>query len=127
MLLALDIGNSSISLGVFPLDAGEKTPAPLLTAKLSADTGRTADEYAVIMRSLLAEGGCSAAVTAAVIGSVVPQLTHTLESAVGKLRRDAPIPVTHRRGWPHSRYRRPRRKCSVCGCGLRSTRYVPAG
>ena len=94
MLLALDIGNSSISLGVFPVDTHEKTPAPLLTAKLSADTGRTADEYAVLIRGLLAEGDCPR-LTAAVIGSVVPQLTHTLEAAVGKLRRDAAIPVTH--------------------------------
>ena len=95
MLLALDIGNSSISVGVFPLDKPTARPTPILTAKLSAHTGRTADEYAVTMRSLLAEGGCTAAITAAVIGSVVPQLTHTLESAVGKLRGGTPIPVTH--------------------------------
>lgn len=94
MLLALDIGNSSISLGVFPLDGGEGRPVPLLTAKLSADTGRTADEYAVIMRGLLADGGCEDTIRAAVMGSVVPQLTHTLEAAVRKLRRDTPIPVT---------------------------------
>lgn len=114
MLLALDIGNSSISLGLFdlaptavPTADGEVTarPVPLLTAKLSADTGRTADEYAVIMRGLLAEQGHTAvtapavtapAVTAAVIGSVVPQLTHTLELAVQKLNRGGePIPVLH--------------------------------
>lgn len=95
MLLALDVGNSSISLGVFPLDAHEANPAPLFTAKLSADTGRTADEYAVIMRGLLAEEGLDASITAAVMGSVVPQLTHTLESAVKRLRRDVSIPVTH--------------------------------
>ena len=95
MLLALDVGNSSIALGLFDLHTRDPRPTPILTAKLSADTGRTADEYAVIMRGLLAEGGYGASVTAAVMGSVVPQLTHTLESAVGKLRRDLPIPVTH--------------------------------
>lgn len=95
MLLALDIGNSSISVGVFPLDSAAARPTPVLTAKLSAHTGRTADEYAVTMRGLLAEGDCVSSITAAVIGSVVPQLTHTLESAVGKLRRDAAIPVIH--------------------------------
>lgn len=104
MLLALDIGNSSISLGLFdlaptavPAADGEVAarPVPLLTAKLSADTGRTADEYAVIMRGLLAEQGHTA-VTAAVIGSVVPQLTHTLELAIKKLNRGGePIPVLH--------------------------------
>ena len=95
MLLALDIGNSSISLGVFDLTAQETRPTPVLTAKLSADTGRTADEYAVIIRGLLSERGYHAALTAAVMGSVVPQLTHTLEAAVRKLGGDSPIPVTH--------------------------------
>ena len=93
MLLALDIGNSSISLGLFDLNVRDTRPAPVLTAKLSADTGRTADEYAVIMRGLFGERGYHAAITAAVIGSVVPQLTHTLESAVKKI--GSGIPVTH--------------------------------
>lgn len=95
MLLALDIGNSSISLGLFDLTASAERPAPILTAKLSADTGRTADEYAVLIRGLLSEGGYRTAITAAVMGSVVPQLTHTIEAAVQKLGGTAPIPVTH--------------------------------
>ena len=95
MLLAIDIGNSSISLGLFDLTATDPRPAPVLTAKLSADTGRTADEYAVIIRGLLAEQGYAGAVTAAVMGSVVPQLTHTLEAAVQRLGGSASVPVTH--------------------------------
>lgn len=95
MLLAIDIGNSSISLGLFDLTAADPRPAPALTAKLSAATGRTADEYAVIIRGLLADKGYHGAITAAVMGSVVPQLTHTLEAAVQKLGGDTPIPVTH--------------------------------
>jgi type III pantothenate kinase len=95
MLLALDIGNSSISLGVFPLNSTDARPAPLMTAKLSADTGRTADEYAVIMRGLLSERGYAPSIRATVLGSVVPQLTHTLESAIQKLGGESPIPVTH--------------------------------
>ena len=95
MLLAIDIGNSSISLGLFDLTAADSRPTPALTAKLSAATGRTADEYAVIIRGLLADKGYHGAITAAVMGSVVPQLTHTLEAAVQKLGGDTPIPVTH--------------------------------
>ena len=95
MLLAIDIGNSSISLGLFDLTATDPRPTPALTAKLSAATGRTADEYAVIIRGLLADKGYHGAITAAVMGSVVPQLTHTLEAAVEKLGGDTPIPVTH--------------------------------
>ena len=95
MLLALDIGNSSISLGLFDLHSQDPRPTPRLTAKLSADTGRTADEYAVIIRSLLSEQIHPSAITAAVMGSVVPQLTHTLEAAVQKLGGATPVPVTH--------------------------------
>ncbi len=93
MLLALDIGNSSISLGLFPLPTtaapAADRPTPTLTAKLSANPGRTADEYAVIIKSLLVEHITS--VREAVLGSVVPQLTHTLEAAVKRLCGDIPI------------------------------------
>ena len=99
MLLALDIGNSSISLGLFDLNAQAPKPTPILTAKLASAVGRTADEYAVIIRGLLADKGYAGAVTcpirAAVIGSVVPQLTHTLEAAVQKVGKNTPVPVTH--------------------------------
>ena len=95
MLLAIDIGNSSISLGLFDLGATGPRPTPILTAKLASAVGRTADEYAVIIRGLLSDRGYDGAISAAVLGSVVPQLTHTLEAAVGKLGGDTPIPVTH--------------------------------
>ncbi len=99
MLLAIDIGNSSISLGLFDLNTQDAKPTPVLTAKLASAVGRTADEYAVIIRGLLADkgyaGGTACPITVAVLGSVVPQLTHTLESAVQKLGGNSPIPVTH--------------------------------
>ena len=95
MLLAIDIGNSSISLGLFDLTATDPRPAPVLTAKLASAVGRTADEYAVIIRGLLADKGYDGAISAAVMGSVVPQLTHVLESAIQKIGGDTPIPVTH--------------------------------
>ena len=90
MLLAIDIGNSSISLGLFDLTATSPRPTPVLAAKLASDAGRTADEYAVIIRGLLSD---PRPIRAAVLGSVVPQLTHTLEAAVQKIGKD--IPVTH--------------------------------
>ncbi len=78
MLLCIDIGNSSLSVGLF--DGAAARPEPLYTAKLSSDTRRTADEYAITLRGLLADR--VGAIDAAVIGSVVPQLTHTIEAAV---------------------------------------------
>ena len=99
MLLAIDIGNSSISLGLFDLTATDPRPAPVLTAKLASAVGRTADEYAVIIRGLLTDRGYDGAIScpirAAVMGSVVPRLTHVLESAIQKIGGDTPIPVTH--------------------------------
>ena len=65
MLLAIDIGNSSISLGLFDLTATDPRPAPVLTAKLASAVGRTADEYAVIIRGLLADKGYDGAISAA--------------------------------------------------------------
>ena len=95
MLLAIDIGNSSISLGLFDLTTANLRPTPVLTAKLASAARRTADEYAVIIRGLLADKGYDGAISAAVMGSVVPQLTHTLESAVQNLDGHSHIPVTH--------------------------------
>lgn len=86
MLLTIDIGNSSICLGLF---RGETLAA---TAKLSADTKRSADEYAVIIRGLLqAHGIDPQEITAAIISSVVPKLTYTIEKALK--RQEMPIYV----------------------------------
>ena len=53
MLLAIDIGNSNVSLGVFQ-GAGLR-----LRAKLSALTERSADEYAAVIYDLLRMSGLS--------------------------------------------------------------------
>lgn len=83
MLLTIDIGNSSICLGLFRDDT------LAATAKLSSDTKRSADEYAVIIRGLLSAHGVSPQeITAAIISSVVPKLTHTVEKALA--RQDIP-------------------------------------
>ncbi len=83
MLLCVDIGNSSTSLGLFDPAVTTDRPAPTLTAKLSSDIGRTADEYEIILRGLL--DGQWQDITEVIIGSVVPHLTHTLESAIRRL------------------------------------------
>ncbi|MBQ9779482.1 MAG: type III pantothenate kinase [Clostridia bacterium] len=77
MLLAIDIGNSSICLGLF------QSETLTATAKLSADTKRSADEYAVMIRGLLETHGVEPReITAAIISSVVPKLTYTIEKAL---------------------------------------------
>lgn len=95
MLLAIDIGNSSISLGLFvtpAVGAGLTSARPQLgsKAKIAADPRRSADEYRITLNQLLRDGGYTPAdVDAAVIGSVVPSLTHSLREAVARLCRPA--------------------------------------
>ncbi len=103
MLLCMDIGNSSISLGIFDrsydrsfdrsAETADTRPTPTFTAKLSSDTGRSADEYGIILRGILGERTDS--VTAVVMGSVVPQLTHTLETAVRRVCGRENLPLLH--------------------------------
>ena len=51
MLLAIDIGNTNITLGIFQ---GEQLRA---TWRLAPDVNRLADEYGVLMLSLLSQEG----------------------------------------------------------------------
>ena len=79
MLLCLDIGNSNITIGFFR--NGDSTP--FHSAKLSAKTSRSADEYAVAIQSVMALYRIDPAqIKACVLGSVVPALTGLLTSAV---------------------------------------------
>ena len=70
MLLALDIGNTSISVGVFQ---GDKLKA---TWRIATDTARMPDEYGLLLSQLLPLRGISPAeITAVALCSVVPPLT----------------------------------------------------
>ncbi len=77
MILAVDIGNTSISVGV-------GNGAELCySAKLAAERGRSADEYAVLMNGVFRMHGLDpASLDGAILLSVVPQLTHTILSAL---------------------------------------------
>jgi type III pantothenate kinase len=69
MLLAVDIGNTNITVGIFQ---GEQLRT---TWRLAPDVNRLADEYGVLMISLLGqEGFARGDVDAAVMSSVVPDL-----------------------------------------------------
>ena len=99
MLLVIDAGNSSISLGLFETpDVGAPDgntpggrPALLWNVKIAADPQRSADEYRLTLGLLL-----RADVDAVALGSVVPALTHTLREALGRLCRGSdgtPVPL----------------------------------
>jgi type III pantothenate kinase len=74
MLLAIDVGNTNVTIGVFD---GDDLRA---TWRIATDTAKLADEYAVIIDNLLSLSGLSKlAVSQAVFASVVPPLTSVFE------------------------------------------------
>lgn len=76
MLLAIDIGNSHISLGIFRGDA------LLMKGKISVFTRRSADEYAAILYDLMRMQQISREeLDGCILSSVVPELTGLVEDA----------------------------------------------
>ncbi len=80
MILAVDIGNSNIVLGCFE---DEKI---LFIERLSTNQNSTALEYTILIKNILELNSLShQAFDGAIISSVVPSLTHTLQDAVTRL------------------------------------------
>ncbi len=75
MLIAFDIGNTTVAIGLFD----GKTLAQ--TWRISSDREKTADEYGLLVRSLLdVSGQPLAGVRETIISSVVPPLTPIFQS-----------------------------------------------
>jgi type III pantothenate kinase len=73
MLLAIDVGNTNIVYGLFD------GPALLHQFRVESGRGRTADEYTVVLRQLLALSGVAeGSVDAVILASVVPALTEPM-------------------------------------------------
>ncbi|HCV00054.1 MAG TPA: type III pantothenate kinase [Dehalococcoidia bacterium] len=90
MLLALDIGNTSVHMGLF---AGEHLAA---TWRVGVEAERSADEYGVLMLNLLATNDLSAeAVDACLIGCAVPPLLPTFQRVCDRYFSVEPMIVGH--------------------------------
>lgn len=77
MLLAVDIGNTNIAFGLYDAEA------LVQTFRSETVRARTADEYGVLLRQMLALRGIDpSVVSAAIIASVVPPLTDVMVDAV---------------------------------------------
>jgi len=76
MLLVLDIGNTEIDVGVFPLrEDGTVVPELAAQWRISTSLTETSDEYGVLMRQLFAMQGLElSAVHGIIVASVVPPL-----------------------------------------------------
>jgi type III pantothenate kinase len=74
MLLAFDVGNTTIAIGLF---RGRKLAK---SWKIKTDSDKTGDEYGVLLLNLIQVAGLEAGkVTGAIISSVVPPLTPVIE------------------------------------------------
>lgn len=88
MLLAFDIGNTTVAIGLFR----EKTLAQ--NWRVRSDREKTSDEYAVVLRNLMAFAGLEPAnVTGAIISSVVPPLTPVFQTLANDLGHVKPLVV----------------------------------
>ncbi len=84
VLLVMDVGNSSITMGVFREENGK--PEAVMESRLEASMGRSADEYAVLLQGILQLNGVDrSALRECMISSVVPQITEVVKEAVRRL------------------------------------------
>jgi type III pantothenate kinase len=76
VLLAIDVGNTNVTLGLFELDGDKRLVHQF---RMESARQRTADEYAVTVRQLLAMHDIDPKrIDAAIVASVVPTLTDTV-------------------------------------------------
>ncbi|MBP7733592.1 MAG: type III pantothenate kinase [Caldisericia bacterium] len=89
LVLVVDCGNSNIKFGIFNGDANMHT-----NFRISTDYSKTADEYFVLIKSLLVNFNIEIeAIGGAIISSVVPPVLPMLERAVGKIIGKRPLGV----------------------------------
>jgi type III pantothenate kinase len=85
MLLALDIGNTNITLGVWNGRSWQHT------WRLLTNPAQTADEYGIILKMLLQDAGLLTAVDQAIMASVVPALSRTLSAEICHKQLNVPL------------------------------------
>ncbi|PZC43054.1 MAG: type III pantothenate kinase [Chloroflexi bacterium] len=75
MLIAIDIGNTNVTIGLF------RESELVSTWRFSTDSQRTSDEYGLLLKQVMSYNNIEVAqIEAAAICSVVPPLTPTFES-----------------------------------------------
>lgn len=88
MLLAIDVGNTNIELGVYQ---GDKL---LGTWRMMTKTMRTSDEYGILITALLGYDGIKTGdIDGVIISSVVPNIMYSLTNSVRKYFDIEPIVV----------------------------------
>ncbi|MCR4615991.1 MAG: type III pantothenate kinase [Clostridiales bacterium] len=86
MILTLDVGNTNISIGAYDGDT------LAFVSRLATDRSRTADQYAVELRAIFWLNNTNGEdFSAAVISSVVPELTAAVSSAIERVSGIKPL------------------------------------
>lgn len=86
MVLAVDIGNTNVTLGVY---RDEKF---ILTARLATETGRTSDQYAIDIKDVLSlHGEDYKAIEGCIISSVVPAVGESVAKGITALCKIKPM------------------------------------
>lgn len=92
MVLAIDIGNTNIVMGVIAEKDGERKI--MFTSRISTDKRKTADQHAVEVKDILHMYGLDvSALDGAIIASVVPSLSYAFSSAVERVTGIKPMMV----------------------------------
>jgi type III pantothenate kinase len=88
MLLAIDVGNTNITLGLYKKDQ-------LIDSwRMETVHDRTSDEYGLVIHQLIAQSGhAHEAIEGVIIASVVPVLTGTMERFVRRVFKKEPLVV----------------------------------
>ena len=90
MLLALDVGNTNVTIGVYD---GEEL---LFVSRMATDSARMEDQYAIELLDILGLHKVNReAITGAVLSSVVPKLTEYISAAVKRIFGFRPLVVSY--------------------------------
>ena len=88
MILVIDVGNTNMTLGVYQ---GQELKA---TFRLTTKTPRTSDEYGIVITQLLKNKGIEAMdLEGSIVASVVPDVMHSLISALVRYTDTRPMTV----------------------------------
>ncbi|MBQ7450778.1 type III pantothenate kinase [bacterium] len=90
MILISDIGNTSITVGLFNKDKKVKT------WRLTTDSKRSADEYGILLSELMKQFNPNIQIEGAIISSVVTTLTDIYLSAIKKYLNVEPINFSYK-------------------------------
>ncbi len=88
MVLAFDVGNTNIKIGLFEGDD------MIYSWRMATDLVRTADEYGIALMQLLQSGGITPSqISGTIVSSVIPQLNYTIEHMIGYYLHSKPLMV----------------------------------